>query len=350
MPKTGSDLLKHLLNNPAEYSAAHAGATAAAVMRGELSAAQAGAFLAALKLTGKDGEPGVVAAVAAAMRTAAEHVAFNSNSKPILVDIVGTGGDGQDTFNVSTASAIVAAGAGVCVAKHGNRSSSSQCGSADVLEALGANLNNVGPAHVERLVHSSRFVFLFAQRFHPSMKLLAGPRKELGVKTIFNVLGPLTNPACPQRMIVGVFSKAIGPMMAEALRLSGVERAWVVHGALGLDEIAPEGETYVWSLEAEKITSFTITPASFSLPSHPLSDVRGGDREYNSGTMNRLLDNKLEPGTAVLDFVLMNAAALLHVAGKAETLPHGVELARESLRSGAGRLALDSYVAASQIA
>ncbi|KAI9339395.1 glycosyl transferase family, a/b domain-containing protein [Obelidium mucronatum] len=342
-----ASLLKLLLDSPAQFTAAHAQETTAAAMRGELGAAQAGAFLAALKLTRKDRDADTIAAVAAAMRAHARPVRFAAAAKPPLVDIVGTGGDGQDTFNVSTASAIVAAGAGCHVAKHGNRSSSSQCGSADVLEALGAKLENVTAERVPAILEHSRFCFLFAQVFHPSMKSLAAPRKELGVKTIFNILGPLTNPAMPQRMIVGVFSKEIGPIMAEALRLSGVERAWIVHGGIGLDEIAPIGETYVWSLENGEITPQTIHPRDFGLAEHALDLVRGGDKIYNSATMNSLLNGELPDGHPVFDFVLLNAGALLYVSGKAAGLKEGVALARESIKGGQAKEALDVFVKAS---
>ncbi|KAJ3063562.1 anthranilate phosphoribosyltransferase [Podochytrium sp. JEL0797] len=343
MTSPGAKHLRLLLENPTAFTAQHADETTRGIMHGELTAAQAGAFLAALKLTGKDRDPHFIAAVATAMRACAREIRFEREL--CLVDIVGTGGDGQDTFNVSTASAIVAAGAGCSVAKHGNRSSSSQCGSADVLEHLGANLNNITPEKIERIVTDSQFCFLFAQLYHPSMKTLAGPRKELGVKTIFNILGPLTNPAFPMRMIVGVFSKEIGPIMAESLRLSGVERAWIVHGAIGLDEIAPTGETHVWSLENNTITPLTIHPTrDFGLPENPLASVRGGDGAYNSTTMRQLLDNTLPAGHPVLDFVLLNSAALLYVAGRVKGVKEGVEVARESLRSGSAKRALEAFV------
>jgi anthranilate phosphoribosyltransferase len=206
---------------------------ASEIMEGKLGPSQIGAFLITLKLLGKETQPEYIAAVAEAMRDASLPVTLNYD----VVDIVGTGGDGQDTFNVSTAASIVAAGAGCKVAKHGNRASSSSCGSADVLETLGCTLQNVTPSKLPSILETTNFCFLFAQVYHPAMKSVAGPRKELGVRTIFNILGPLTNPARPTRMIVGVFSKDLGMLMAQSLQLLGVERGWVVSGAIGLDEV-----------------------------------------------------------------------------------------------------------------
>nr|KAJ3420635.1 anthranilate phosphoribosyltransferase [Polyrhizophydium stewartii] len=265
-----------------------------------------------------------------------------------VVDIVGTGGDGQNTFNVSTAASIVAAGAGAKVAKHGNRASSSTSGSADVLEALDCNLSAVSPAAVNEILHESNFCFLFAQVFHPAMKNVAGPRKELGVRTIFNLLGPMTNPAHPTRMVVGVFSRDLGHAMAEALHLSGVKSGWVVHGCVGLDEISPEGNTLVWQFdESGNITERTISPsADFGLPEHPLRDVVGGDAVENASTMRQLLSGELSG--PILDFVLLNAAALLHVSGLAADLPAGVALARQSIASGAAKKQLELFSHASQ--
>ncbi|KAI8835812.1 glycosyl transferase family, a/b domain-containing protein [Chytriomyces cf. hyalinus JEL632] len=342
---TSNTHLKSLLSDDSSFGASEAETLMTQIMSGALSPAQVGAFLTALKLRGLDRDAGVVAAVARAMRGAASRVTIVRGDP--VVDIVGTGGDGQDTFNVSTASAIVVAGAGVRVAKHGNRSSSSKCGSADVLEALGAKLENVTADRVPLILDASKFCFLFAQTFHTSMRHVAGPRKELGVKTIFNILGPLTNPAMPDRMIVGVFSRDIGMVIADALRLSGVQRAWIVHGAIGLDEIAPIGETYVWSLENNAITESTIHPRDFGIAEHPLESVKGGDSDYNSDSMKQLLAGKLADGHPVMDFVLLNSAALLHVSGKAKTLKEGVELARASIRGGAAQAALNAYVAAS---
>lgn len=305
------------------------------LMDGKLTQAQQAAFLTILKLRGLDHEPVYVHAVASQL---ARHAVPLPDTP--CVDIVGTGGDGQDTFNVSTAASIIAAGAGLRVCKHGNRASSSNCGSADVLEALGLDLNNTGPSAVA--AHDGRFAFLFAQLYHPCLRNVAQTRRELAVRTVFNLVGPLTNPAKPHRMVVGVYSPSVGPIMAQTLKLMGVGRAWVVHGAIGLDEISPEGVTSVWDLDGDNITQQTISPADFGLPSHALNEVRGGSAQDNAQIMLQLLDNDLDG--PVLDFCLLNAAALLFVAGKANSLKDAVYLARESIESGSAKRELDHFI------
>ncbi|KAJ3152135.1 Phosphoglucomutase-2 [Irineochytrium annulatum] len=337
--------LKQLLSTPASFTPQHAGDAARLIMTGEATPAQIGAFLVGLKLQGKEEEPGTIAAVAGAMREHARQIDLQGRfDSEVVVDIVGTGGDGQDTFNVSTASGIVAAGCGLVVAKHGNRASSSSCGSADVLEALGCNLNNVTPVTVPRLLQDHRFAFLFSQVFHPAMKNVAAPRREIGVRTIFNLLGPLTNPAKPKRVVIGVYAKRLGPHVAEALRIIGVERAWVVCGEIGLDEISPIGKTFVWSIENGVIAEQTIQPSDFGLPEHPMSAVVGGNAAQNSATMRSLLAGQLHG--AVLDFVLLNCASLLYVAGKAADLKDGVAIARDAIKSGRAREVLEGFAKA----
>ncbi|KAI8826839.1 glycosyl transferase family, a/b domain-containing protein [Fimicolochytrium jonesii] len=333
------------------------------IMAGRATNAQIGAFLVLLKQTGLETDPAIVAAVASAMREAAlgvEKGCVNGDTGDIgeWVDIVGTGGDGMDTFNVSTAAGIVAAGAGCSVAKHGNRASSSKCGSADVLEALDCHLTSVTPASVPTLVNKPNggFCFLFSQKFHPAMKYVAAARKELGVRTIFNLLGPLSSPARPTRVVVGVHTPSLGPMMAESLRLSGVTRAWVVCGAMGLDEISPEGATHVWSLtESGAVEEGIVTPADFGLEGGPLRDVVGGGKRENARLMREVLrdptaiSSSETPTTsehtrkAITDFILLNVAALLYVAGKAPSLVAAVELARESINSGKAWEALVAF-------
>ncbi|KAJ3167738.1 anthranilate phosphoribosyltransferase [Geranomyces variabilis] len=346
--------LKLLTTTPAAFSAPHAHAAAQDIMHGRATQAQIGAFLMLLKSTRLETDPAIIAAVAAAMREAALPIHFHNTNAPAsapapVVDIVGTGGDGLDTFNVSTAAGIVAAGAGCRVAKHGNRASSSACGSADVLEALDCRLTSLTPESVPKIIADTGFCFLFSQTFHPAMKNVASARKELGVRTIFNLLGPLSSPALPKRMIVGVYTQALGPLMAEALRISGVERAWVVCGAMGLDEIAPEGKTDVWSLEPNgEVTAGIVTPSDFGLLAHPLSDVVGGPPAHNAETMLDLVNGRLPAGHPVLDFVLLNAGALLYVAGKANTLPEAAQMARRAIEDGAAKRALEGFRAASQ--
>lgn len=281
------------------------------------------------------------------------------------LDLVGTGGDGHDTYNVSTTAAIVAAGVpGVRVCKHGARASSSSSGSADLLAALGVPLANLTPSTMPRLLPNSTFTFLFAQLFHPSMAPLAPIRRSLGFPTIFNVLGPLVNPARPKRSVMGVHSWGLGQTFAEALRESKCERGWIVCGREGLDEISPEGETDVWELRDGEIRHFVISPASFGLSAHPLAHVKSGTAAENACVARYLFEPKthsepipkgslLEPLTffssldgqeytipagthldALLDYVLLQTAALLYVAGKGATLSQAVNLARSSLTLG----------------
>ena len=307
------------------------------IMTGAATPAQIGAFLAGLRMRGET--PEIIAACLEVTERHAELVPVDD-----VIDIVGTGGDGMDTFNVSTTAALVVAGAGVRVAKHGNRAASSKCGSADVLEALGANLDLSGE-RAASVIESCGFCFLFAQRFHPAFRHVGGPRRELGTRTIFNVLGPLTNPARPRAMLVGVGSKILGPVMAEAFRLRGLPRALVVHSAEGLDEISPEGVTHGWSVENGEVTEVQLCPTDFGLPSHPIATIVGGDAAQNSGALLAVLDGSEGP---VTDFVLLNAAAALVVAGAAQDYIAGVAIARDSIGSGRAREVLDCYIALSK--
>ncbi|KAI8852698.1 glycosyl transferase family, a/b domain-containing protein [Chytridium lagenaria] len=356
MPSSPSvqDLLKGLINSPAAFTPDHVASLVRLIMDGEASQAQIGAFLISLKTSGKENDPAVIASVARVMRSFSVDFPIPTESlltKEVVVDIVGTGGDGQDTFNVSTASSIIASGCGTSLSenlwkKHGNRASSSSCGSADVLEALGCALKDLPVDAMPALLERNRFCFLFAQVFHPAMRHVAGPRKEIGVRTIFNLLGPLTNPAKPGRAVIGVHSKNLGRLMAEALLILRMERAWVVNGDIGLDEISPVGMTTVWSIENGAITEMTISPADFGLSEHPISSVAGGDAPHNADLMMQLLSGTLDG--PILDFVLMNCAALLLVAGKATDLKNGVELARQSIASGKAKAALLEFAAATQ--
>ena len=304
------------------------------IMTGAATPAQMGAFLATLRIRGET--PEVIAACAKVMQSHAEPVPVEN-----VIDICGTGGDGIDTFNVSTAAGFVVAGAGGRVAKHGNRAMSSKCGSADVLEALGAR-TDLGGQQVARVINSCGFSFLFAQRFHPAMRHVAGPRRELGVRTVFNMLGPLTNPARPKGQLAGVGAKALGPLMAQAFALRGMPRAMVVHSADGLDEISPAGVTHAWVVVDRDVTERDLRPADFGLPEHPLGTVLGGDPQENAGTLQAVLDGADGPMT---DFVLMNASAALFVAGLAPDLQAGTHMAHEAIASGRAREVLDHYVA-----
>jgi anthranilate phosphoribosyltransferase len=304
------------------------------IMSGAATPAQIGGFLAALRVRGET--PEVVAACARVMQAHAEPVPVDD-----VIDICGTGGDGADTFNVSTAAGIVAAAAGVRVAKHGNRAMSSKCGSADLLEALGAR-TDLGGEQVAHAIEACGFGFLFAQRFHPAMRHVAGPRRELGVRSVFNILGPLTNPARPRGQLAGVGARNLGPLMAEAFALRGMERALVVHSDDGLDEISPAGVTRAWVVIGGEIEERKLAPADFGLPAHPLASVLGGDAEHNAGLLQAVLDGAEGP---ITDFVLMNTAAALFVAGAATRFSDGVALAGDAIASGRARETLDQYVA-----
>jgi anthranilate phosphoribosyltransferase len=318
-------------------SAADASGAMEEIMTGAATPAQMGAFLAGLRMRGETPE-----VIAACLDVTERH----SEAVPVsdVIDIVGTGGDGMDTFNVSTAAAIVVAASGVRVAKHGNRAASSKCGSADVLEALGARLDLSG-TDAAHIIQSCGFCFLFAQRFHPAFRHVGGPRREMGARTIFNLLGPLTNPARPRAMLVGVGVRELGPLVAEAFRVRGMSRAMVVHSDEGLDEISPAGPTHAWVLDGGAVHEQQLTPADFGLPVHPIEKVIGGDAEENAGAMLAVLDGAEGP---VTDFVVMNAAAALGIAGKVDALPAGVAMAREALASGRAREVLDHYIALTQ--
>ena len=309
---TMQDAIRELVDG-AGLTGAQAADAMEQMLTGAATPAQIGAFLAALRVRGET--PEIIAACLDVTERHAEPVVVSD-----VIDIVGTGGDGMDTFNVSTAAAIVVAACGVRVAKHGNRAASSKCGSADVLEALGANLDLTGE-RAARVIQQCGFCFLFAQRFHPAFRHVGGPRREMGTRTVFNVLGPLANPARPRAMLVGVGPPAFGPLMAQTFLLRGLGRAMVVHSEEGLDEISPAGTTRSWVVDHGAITERALTPADFGLPAHPVAEVIGGDPGENAGRMLAVLDGGEGP---VTDFVLANAAAGLWVAGKVEDLRQGV--------------------------
>ncbi|KAF9571158.1 anthranilate phosphoribosyltransferase [Mortierella alpina] len=338
-------ILKKLVHAPDTFTTEDATLATKEIMEGRATHAQIGAYLVGLKLNRLDAEPAVVAACAIEMSNHGLPIPFkDTNLQEQLVDIVGTGGDGHDTFNVSTTAAIVAAGAGCKVAKHGNRAASSACGSADILEKIGCRIDNVQPEKVATLLDDHGFCFLFAQTYHPAMKNTSQPRRELGIPSIFNLMGPLSNPAKPRRVVVGVHSRSLGALMIESLKLMGLIAGMVVCGANGLDEISPEGETHVWKLVDGEIVEEDISPAQFGLPSHPLLDVKGGGPQENAQILDDLLNNKFKsPGHPILDFVLLNAAALLVVAGKADNFEDAVILARESVESGKARIVLEGF-------
>ena len=307
------------------------------IMSGDATPAQIGAFLAGMRAHGET--PEIVAACWAVMERHAEPIAAGN-----VVDLCGTGGDGADTFNVSTAAALVVAGAGARVAKHGNRAASSNCGSADLLEALGARIDLGGEA-VAKVIEGCGFGFLFAQRFHPAMRHVGGPRRELGTRTIFNVLGPISNPARPRAQLTGVGSAELGPLFAEAFRIRGLDRAVVVHSADGLDEISPAAATHAWILEGGALREEDLTPDTFGMEGGSLEDVAGGSPEENAETLRAVLAGQ---GGPVADFVTLNAGAGCWVAGLADSFAEGAALAREAVASGRARAVTESYVRLTQ--
>jgi len=313
------------------------------IMEGNAQPAQVGAFLALLTLDRCT--PEVVGKIAATMRQHAIPVEVPREGASII-DIVGTGGDGQDTFNISTAAAFLAAAAGAKVVKHGNRAATSTSGAADILEALGARLE-VTAGEVPAVLASSGFAFLFARSYHPAMKHVGPVRQQIGIRTVFNILGPLTNPVKPDCMLAGVFALSLGPLYAEVFRALGVKRALVVHGLEGLDELSIAGGSKVWELLDGEIKEYEVTPeASFGIQAHSLDDVRGGKPDENAKELHELLAGRGRQ--AVRDMIIMNAAAALYVCGKAAGFKQGVELAREAISSGRAVETVGLYVKATQ--
>ena len=305
------------------------------MMSGVATPAQMAAFLMGLRVRGE-----TLAEITGACRLMREKM-LPVEAPPDAVDIVGTGGDGHNTYNVSTCAAIVAAGAGVPVAKHGNRAVSSLSGASDVLTALGVKID-VPPLVISRAIAEAGVGFMWAPLHHPAMKSWAPARAELGVRTLLNLLGPLANPAGVKRQVVGVYAPAWTVPIAEALKSLGSEHAWVVHGSDGLDEITTTGPTRVAELKDGNVSSFEVRPEDAGLPRATLADLKGGDATANAAAIREVLAG--EPG-AFRDIVLLNAGAALIVGGKAATLREAAERAARSLDTGAAARALDKLVA-----
>jgi len=298
----------------------------------EATEAQIGALLTALRAKGETETE--IAGFAQGMRDAARTI---SPDRSPLVDTCGTGGDDYDTINVSTTSAIVAAGAGVAVAKHGNYSVSSNSGSADVLEVAGVNVEAEPPA-VEKAIERDGIGFMLAPVFHPAMKAVIGPRKELGMRTVFNVLGPLTNSAGADAQIVGVYDPDLVPVLARALAQMNVERAMVVHGS-GMDEIALHDATTVAEVDGDEVTEYTLTPADLGLEEAPVEAVAGGGPEANAADLRGIVAGDVTGAKRGL--ILANAGAAIYVAGEADDLQSGVAAARKAIDSGSAAAKLD---------
>ena len=319
----------------ADLSRARTRAAMDQIMSGQATDAQIGAFLVALRIKGETVDE--IAGCAEVMREKATPIA---TTRPDLIDTCGTGGDGSGTFNISTAVAFVACGAGLAVAKHGNRSISSHCGSADVLDALGVNVE-ASPEKVGECIDEVGIGFLFAVALHGAMKHAIGPRRELATRTVFNVLGPLTNPAGAKRQLLGVYDGALTEALAGVLGQLGSERALVVHGSDGLDEITLTGPTQVSELRDGRVSTRQIDPRDFGLQRASAEALQGGDAAYNARILREVLDGREGPR---LDVVLINAAAAIAVGGRAEDMTAGLELARASIDSGRARQALERLV------
>jgi anthranilate phosphoribosyltransferase len=310
------------------------------IMAGEATPAQIAGFLVALRAKGETAEE--IAGCAEAMR---EHVLRVEPRRPDLVDIVGTGGDGANTYNISTAAALVAAAAGAGIAKHGNRAASSTSGAADVLEALGFRLD-LPPERIERSIDELGFGFLFAQAHHPAMRHAAPVRRELGTRTVFNVLGPLTNPAGARALVLGVYSPELARTLAAALVELGSPRAYVVHGAGGIDELSPCGPNLVCEVEDGRVREYELDPLELGVERCRPGELRGGDPSANAAALRAVLSGSERGGHR--SAVLLNAAGGIAAAGRAENLREGLEAAREAIDSGAAAARLEELVAFSR--
>lgn len=309
------------------------------IMSGEASPVQMSAYLTALSLKGETIDE--VTGSASGMR---KHCIRLLHDMDVL-EIVGTGGDGANSFNISTTSALVVSAAGVPVAKHGNRAASSRCGAADVLEALGVNIS-VSPERSTELLNEIGICFLFAQNYHIAMKYVAPVRRELGIRTVFNILGPLSNPAGANMQVMGVYDESLVEPLAKVLNNLGVKRALVVYGEDCLDEISISAATKVCEVRDKSFTSYTITPEQFGFCRCQKEDLVGGTPQENAEITRAILSGKKGPKT---DAVLFNSAAALYVAGKAESIENGIAMAREVIESGKALKQLERFIELSNV-
>ena len=298
------------------------------IMSGQITQAQIGAFLVALRTKGETFQE--IAAFARIMRKFCNQITPNIPKDQFLIDTCGTGGDKANTFNVSTIAALIIAGADVYVAKHGNRSVSSSCGSADLLEGFGVNIS-ASPEIVKKCIEEAGIGFMFAPVFHPAMKHAIGPRRELGIRTVFNILGPLTNPASAHGQILGVFSPELTEKMAQTLNMLKVKKALTFHGMPGLDEISSIGKTIISELNDGKIKNYELDVSDFGIKKATLKDIDGGTLEDNLKIALNVLNGESSPKS---DIVLMNSGAGLYIAGKANTMKEGIALSKEVIEKG----------------
>jgi anthranilate phosphoribosyltransferase len=314
------------------------------ITTGQVTPAQFGAFVTALRIKGETADE--IAGLASVMRAKSVRV---ETTGPVI-DIVGTGGDNSGSFNISTAAAFVAAGAGIKVAKHNNRAMTSQCGSADVLETLGMKIE-LDASQVKDCLEKVGIGFMFAPLFHPSMKFATAPRREIGIRTIFNILGPLTNPALAQSQVLGVPSEELGEKLAQVLHRLGSKHSLVVHGLDGMDEISVAGKSRVWELRDGKITDYYVSPDDFGLPAAGVETLKGGTPQENAAMLRSVLEGEKGPRR---DVVIMNAAAGIVVSHRTEhpsgllALKEGAELAREAIDSGRALDKLEKLIKLSQ--
>lgn len=337
--------IKSLLLTPPNLKPSDLSLVIKLIVQGLPTDIQIASFLTALRVTKLDNDPEYIAAAAAAVLAWSDAV----ETDELVVDIVGTGGDGQNTFNVSTSSAIVAAGMGIKVCKHGGKASTSTSGAGDLLGALGVDLTKINGKTASGVIEKSMFTFLFAPNFHPAMKKVAHIRALIGIPTIFNVLGPLMNPAPVKARIIGVNSESLGPVFAQAVlsldkqRFNRVAKSLIVWGCIGLDEISPVGRTKCWLVEpaTESITSFYLEPKDFGLEEHELDTVASGTPQENADLLLKILEGRVSDHP-VLDYILMNSSALAVVSGAARNWKQGASLARNSIKSGAALESLET--------
>ena len=309
------------------------------IMSGEATPAQIGAFITALRIKGETVDE--IAGLASVMRAKAIPVV----ATPPLVDTCGTGGDSSSSINISTVAAFVAAGAGLKVAKHGNRAMSSRCGSADVLETLGIKID-LGAEAVAECLETIGIGFMFAPIFHPAMKYAAAPRREIGIRTVFNILGPLTNPARAESQVIGVPSEELGGKIASVLHRLGTKHSLVVHGLNGMDELSISGRSVVWEVNEHRVSApYDVFPLHFGFKEVSLAEIRGGSPEENAGILRLILNGKKG---SLRDIVVMNAAAAIVAGNRASDLKEGARLAEEAIDSGRAQEKLDGLVRLSQ--
>lgn len=344
------DALHRLANHRESLSRTEARTVMSEVLTGQCSDAQIAALLVALHMKGETVEE--IVGFAEAIRAAATPLELHSNQvldasgtgRDALVDTCGTGGDTSGTFNISTATAFIVAGAGVRVAKHGNRSVTSKCGSADVMEALGVNIN-LPPERIATCLEQVGITFLFAPALHSAMKYVQPARRDLHLRTVFNLLGPLTNPAHATCQVVGVYSVDLVDKLTEALSMLGLRRALVVHGDDGLDEITISGSTRIGEVRDGQVRTFVVTPEEFSFQRATLDDISGGDAQFNAKLIQEILHGRK---SARRDVVLLNAAAALVAAGRADHLRDAIPLAANAIDSGAALSKLESLITFTQ--